>query len=287
MAFLARYTGLALAGAAVLLIGTFSVSAQTPPPAPPRVNDVLFTAVDFAFHGPDTVPAGLTRITLVNMGTVPHHMQLVKLPPGLTIQDIIDALRPGAPEAPPPPGIVDAGGPGTVFPTGASNAVVNLEPGTYALLCFVPDPQGVPHAALGMIKGLTVTPTPSAPAPPPAADLSVGLVEYAFQLSGPVTAGLHTIQITNSGHESHEMQVVQLAPGKTVQDFLAGLEATPSPAGLPGTFVGGLQAVAAGSQGLVTSYFQPGSYVLICFVADEETGQPHYLQGMVQEITVQ
>jgi hypothetical protein len=34
--------------------------------------------------------------------------------------------------------------------------IAHLQPGTYAVLCFVPDDNGIPHALLGMIAILTV-----------------------------------------------------------------------------------------------------------------------------------
>ena len=34
-------------------------------------------------------------------------------------------------------------------------------------------------------------------------------------------------------------------------------------------------------------WLEPGRYVLLCFVPDEETGQPHALLGMVEEFTVE
>jgi hypothetical protein len=33
-----------------------------------------------------------------------------------------------------------------------SSSTVALEPGNYALLCFVPGPDGIPHVAKGMVR---------------------------------------------------------------------------------------------------------------------------------------
>ena len=33
---------------------------------------------------------------------------------------------------------------------------MNLEAGTYVLICFIPNPEGVPHIALGMAREFTV-----------------------------------------------------------------------------------------------------------------------------------
>jgi hypothetical protein len=43
------------------------------------------------------------------------------------------------------------------MPNTSATIDVDVEPGNYAWLCFVPDPgSGQPHAALGMIAALTV-----------------------------------------------------------------------------------------------------------------------------------
>jgi hypothetical protein len=34
---------------------------------------------------------------------------------------------------------------------------VDLMPGTYAMICFMPDPSGTPHVMLGMIEIITVS----------------------------------------------------------------------------------------------------------------------------------
>ena len=33
---------------------------------------------------------------------------------------------------------------------------VDLEPGTYSMICFMPDPSGTPHAMLGMVEVIVV-----------------------------------------------------------------------------------------------------------------------------------
>ena len=39
--------------------------------------------------------------------------------------------------------------------------LVDLDPGTYTLLCFVTEPDGIPHAAKGMTAQVTVEGTAS------------------------------------------------------------------------------------------------------------------------------
>lgn len=44
-----------------------------------------------------------------------------------------------------------------LFSSGQANWYeLDLEPGTYATVCFIPDPSGTPHVMLGMVEVFTV-----------------------------------------------------------------------------------------------------------------------------------
>ena len=75
----------------------------TPTPVP-QINQVGFSAFDYGFNGPETIPAGMTTITMVNEGQDLHHQQLIRLPEGMSVEDLVAAFAEGGPEAPPPPG---------------------------------------------------------------------------------------------------------------------------------------------------------------------------------------
>jgi hypothetical protein len=63
------------------------------------------------------------------------------------------------PEAPPgPPPISPAGGSAAQAPGTTSFVPLELAPGNYVMICFVPDAASAqPHFTLGMIKDFTVT----------------------------------------------------------------------------------------------------------------------------------
>ena len=88
-----------IAAAMLLLIllaacGSDPTATLRPTSTPaPQINNVSFTAADYNFTGPASVPAGMTAITLVNEGQEVHHQQLVKLPDGLTVLDLLGALE--------------------------------------------------------------------------------------------------------------------------------------------------------------------------------------------------
>jgi hypothetical protein len=56
--------------------------------AAPSAAPVAFTATDGAFSGPAELPSGWTEITLTNNGQEPHHLQLVRLDAGRSVEEL-------------------------------------------------------------------------------------------------------------------------------------------------------------------------------------------------------
>jgi uncharacterized cupredoxin-like copper-binding protein len=84
-----------------------------------------------------------------NVGTYPHEIVAVRLPPGVTVEA---ALAGEVPEEK-----IEFIGQATIEPGESDDLVlVNLEPGTYTLLCLLDVPDGIPHAAKGMVTQITV-----------------------------------------------------------------------------------------------------------------------------------
>lgn len=256
--------------------GTREAYAQTPAAA----NLVTVTATEFAFAAPATIPAGLTTVRLVNQGREMHHVQLVKLAEGHTAAEL---LQQG--EGPLPAWATFVGGPNVHAPGAHSEATLVLEAGEYALVCFIPSPDGVPHIAKGMVKPLTVSPAQSdAEVQAPVADVRMTLHDYSFAIDPEISAGRHTIQVANAAQQPHEVALMRLAPGKTPQDLLAWIERQQGPP--PATPLGGTSLLSAGEINQITADFEPGEYVLLCFVPDAKDGRPHVAHGMVRQLTV-
>ena len=249
--------------------------------APPRVVTVV--AREFAFQAPDEVPAGLVTFQLQNRGQALHHMAIIRLDEGKTLQDLYAALQAGGP---PPAWAHDYGGPNAPDPGTDSNATMMLEPGNYALLCFVDIPDHVPHVMKGMAKLIRVT-----PAPVPAAtqnitgDVTLTLNDYSFTVSTPITRGVHTIRVENpTAAQSHEVELLKLAPGKTVNDLLQWINNPQGPP--PGSAIGGIVGLEKGMVQSFTYDFAPGEYGFVCFLPGPD-GKPHFMHGMTQQFTVQ
>ena len=268
-----------------LVLGTAACAKPAPKAAGPNV--VTITAADYAFAVPETVPAGLTTLRLVNQGKELHHASLIRLKDGKTVADFQSGLQAAMQShAPPPPWISFAGGPNAVTPGDTGTVTQTLEPGTYVFVCWIPSPDGTPHIMKGMMHPMVVAAAQAPAATEPAARLSIKLTDYDFAFSEPLTAGTHTVRVENAGAQPHEIVITALPPGKTLQDFMAwekGGEKGPLPTG---NWLGGVAALDAGGHAQFTTTFAPGNYLLLCFWPDAKDGKPHIVHGMAKQITV-
>ncbi len=247
------------------------------------VNEVTVRTRDFVFLGlPDTIPSGATNFRLINDGPDLHHVWLVRLEEGKTVADLMLAMKNG--HGVMPAWAVDVGGPNAPVPGEQTAATLNLEVGNYALICVIPAKDGVPHVMKGMIRELTVVAN-EVPAPLPDPDIVLTLKDYTFEFDKPIKRGVQTIRVENAAPQTHEVVLLQLAPGKKAQDFLdwfsQGQKGPP-----PAKPVGGTTGIAQGEVNVFRHDFTPGSYGLICFVPDATDGKPHVAHGMITEFTV-
>lgn len=133
-------------------------TGDAPKVAPPKTAGKV-TLADYNFLGVDTLPAGATTIEVLNGGRK-HEIYAVKLKNGFTADQLKAELANQANGGAPPPGqppFDDAGGIGALAVNTTGYLTLDLAPGNYAFLCFIPDVnKNVPHAYLGMVKGITV-----------------------------------------------------------------------------------------------------------------------------------
>lgn len=241
-------------------------------------NSLMIMAQEFTFDAPDTVPAGFTRVSLMNHGAEPHHAVIVRLDSGHVAGELLDALAKNRV----PGWAVFLGGP-NVSMQGISDTAVELTPGNYVLICLIPSTDGVLHVAKGMVRNLVVTEA-AAQTVAPTADLTITLKDYAFEKSGPLTAGTHVIRVDNAAEQPHELIIIKLEPGKTIQEFVEWAEkrqGTP-----PGTPVGGTTPHSSGISNYVFADFTPGEYGLVCVVPDVKDGKPHLVHGMIEQFEI-
>lgn len=259
--------------------GLTAASVGTPP-------EVHFTAKDFAFDGPDTISSGWTTIVLHNDGPTLHHLLLLRLTEGKTLADFrsaVSEMKPG--EMLPPAWAVPAGGVNPPDPGAETRATLNIEPGDYAVACIVDVPDHIPHMMKGMISGLTVTPSAGPAAAEPVADMTIKLIDFAFAPSAPMTAGHHIVKVVNMGTQPHELEIIKLGEGKTMDDL--GHWGMTFEGPLPGTSLGGAAPMAPGQVEYVPLDLTPGNYAMLCFVPDPtKDNMLHLAEGMALPFTI-
>jgi hypothetical protein len=244
------------------------------------------SAADYSFDtgGVVEVPAGALYLNITNVGAEEHQATLVKFNDGVTLADLA-AAGASDPTGRSALGLVQGyGGPNSAAPGGGTaTAAANVDPGDYLLICLIPSPSdGIPHASKGMVLPLTVT--DGEPAPPPANDGTIGLEDYGFTLPADFSGnGLYIVD--NQGPQSHELAAYALAPGAKVEDAIAALSGeTEGPP--PLTPAGGIALLRVGGEAAVQLALSPGEYVFACFIPDEADGAPHFLKGMIQQVTI-
>lgn len=266
---------------AVLTAAACSKKEEAPEAGPPAAvlpPTVHVTATDYAFEAPDSLPAGLTSFHLMNTGKELHHLVLYRLAEGQTKDSLLKGMG-----GPIPSTAVMIGGPNPAVPAGSAEATVNLKEGKYVMFCVIPGPDGKPHIMKGMIKELVVTPS-SAVVTEPVADVTIKLNDFAFDIAPALTSGHHVIRVEDSGPQPHELVLVKLEPGKTVEQMAQWSEKLEGPP--PGTLLGGVSPMTIGEVNYITVDLTPGEYAMLCFVSDAKDGKPHLMHGMMKQVSV-
>lgn len=236
---------------------------------------------DYAFEMPKSIQAGLTQVTLVNDGKESHHLWILKLEQGKTLADVFEGLKHA--EHGFPKWAVNVGGPNAPVPGGKSVAILDLEPGHYAVICVIPAPDGQPHVMKGMAKEFDVT-GPRTQALMPKVDIESTLADYDFTFSKPLSAGRNVIRFTNLAGQVHEAFIAKLAPGKRAADLLGWMQKQDGPP--PAIPMGGITGIEPGRTITIVQDLTPGTYAFYCFVPDAKDGREHIAHGMMKEFTV-
>jgi uncharacterized cupredoxin-like copper-binding protein len=113
--------------------------------------DGELTGIDFGFEVPDDFDGSGTFL-FNNEGDQAHELTAYSVDDGTTVDDVLGFLGGDARAGPPP--ITPAGGVALLDQGASSNVEFDLDAGTYAFICFLPDveAQGQPHFSKGMIE---------------------------------------------------------------------------------------------------------------------------------------
>jgi uncharacterized cupredoxin-like copper-binding protein len=243
------------------------------------VPELRITAQEYGFRMPDSVPAGLVRITLHNAGAAIHEAVLARFTDTIgTAAEYVDSVRAKVNF---PSNAEDVGGAALTMPGDSSSVWLNLVPGHYVVVCWADD-----HLSRGMAHDLWVVPSKDAPLLPPKATRQLTLLDFAFKFDAPLTAGTYVLHVRNDGAEAHEGDIIKETPTAGLQEYMAWLESGSH--GLPPVApISGFGDFYPGKEAWVELHLTPGKYFIICGVQAKSDRRPHYKHGMVSEFTIQ
>jgi hypothetical protein len=273
-----------------------------------ETNVVDVTAKDYYFHTRDSIPSGWTTFRFNNEGHAHHFFFLTLLPENVTFQqyladvvppfDVVwDSLQAGMSKAQAgamlgsllPEWYASAkvmGGAGIIAPGKTEETSIKLDPGTYAMECYVKTQEGKFHSEMGMIRPLYVTSENSGMKEPDDANMDITVSNNKIETQGNIAPGLNTVAVHFKEHPQYglgnDIHVVKLSDDTNIDSVITWMNwmnirglRTPSPA----VFYGGTQEMPVG----YTSYFSvnldPGKYAWISETAVN--------RNMLKEFTVE
>ena len=259
-----------------LALGSLAALAPRGASAAParQSNEVMIRLTAAGVEAPDKIAGGLVTFAVENAGAEPgQSLSIYRLKEGKTLENFTTAAQQGFEAV--IPLIFASGGLISTPPGGTVRVTIEMRAGLHVLAA---------NAEKGQFKAVEVTAPSGAQAPEPAADVNVTLKDFEIVMPNSLTPGMHTFKVTNAGPSVHHLIYARLLPGKRAADLLAGGPEAPPPIDV--MTVGGIEALDITQRGWVPADLQPGTYVAVCFIPDEATGQPHAALGMLREFTV-
>ncbi|MES2521655.1 MAG: hypothetical protein V4617_03070 [Gemmatimonadota bacterium] len=250
-------------------------------PSPSPSADLLVAVRHGAITAPDSVSPGWTRVR-VEEAEDAHIVVLFRLPANSTEQDVAAfvAALDTAP-ATPQPGVA-VGGPEVGV---LGEVILRVTPGLHVLACVRRGEDGHRHASRGEFRVLHARPETAAheaTAAPPSGAQVVRMVDFAYVGTDGWTPGAQLLQVENTGKQDHEVRLVRLRDGATLQSWM-----TADDPDTVATSVAGMARIGPGEVAYLPVDLVPGSYLVYCLVADVRSRRPHLELGMVREIRVQ
>jgi hypothetical protein len=256
-------------------------------------NSVTITATDYAFATSGPVHPGMVDVVFDNQGGAYHMVEMAKLKDGVTKTQVDEAMSKGEDAlmellAGNPDEASVSGLPAIIAPGARAESVAEIaDAGTYVMLCFVPGPDGAPHAAMGMVDTLEVTGDEAGSAPK--TDGTITLTDTGIELPDAAKSGKGWFAVENTGTAPHTISFTTLPKGTTVDDeyqWVGEHFAQGQPlVGAPGDLVTGVNVVPPGETVYLHLDLSPGHYG---FVSTEgEPPNDDFSHGLKGEFDVE
>jgi plastocyanin len=128
----------------------------------------------------------------------------------------------------------------------------------------------------------------------PAADVNVKMSDMKYTIAEEtIQSGPQSWEFTSDSSQSHHVVIARTPELVSPDDVAAWAQGmfsgTPTPnSKMDGMLWAGYTALVSGGQTVRTEFdFDPGNYVLICFIFDPETQMPHLMHGMSTSFVVE
>ncbi|MCS5490460.1 hypothetical protein [Algoriphagus limi] len=261
------------------------------------VIEVITNAMDFQMV--DSISSGWNTFRYVNKSNEVHFFVLEKLPEGIRLSNYENELIPvfkegfdfmklgnmeeGMKVFEKIPqwfgGVVNHGGVGILSGNSTAETTLFLEPGVYAMECYIRMPDGTPHVFMGMLKEVIVKDEVSELAEPKE-DYSVTISSTeGIQFLDSIPAGIVEFGVEFLDQQlyehfaGHDVNLVKLQEGAELDSLVAWINpsdmfalSTPEPKEF--IFMGGAEDMPEGKKAYFKAELSAGNYVLISEVPD-------------------
>ncbi len=285
--------------ASIGMAKAFTAAASASAPEAAAAPTYQVSVSKFTYQGmPDTVPAGKPfTIAFTNKESfeITHELVVVALPSGKTLDDLVADAKAKGPDS--EDDWLHFGEIGEVDTGATGVGTFQLPAGNYAIACWQEGKagggKGPVHASIGMAKAFTAAASASAPEAAAAPTYQVSVSKFTYQgMPDTVPAGKpFTIAFTNkeSFEITHELVVVALPSGKTLDDLVADAKAKGPDSEDDWLHFGEIGEVDTGATGVGTFQLPAGNYAIACWQegkAGGGKGPVHASIGMAKAVTV-
>lgn len=252
---------------------------------------------------PSTVEEGYYLVSLAAVEPYSVYIDFMQPPAGLSEEEATELALAAARDDLAQEGWVYAGGSNT-FETGVPvKFVIYLAAGEYQIAASYYALEEGAEEIMRLVP-LTVTggataeaspaATPAAGEPPATVTLEETDEPRYIVTPDPVPAGPQIWKITNTGEEqSHHVVMARVPEGTTADDItadfasvFAGTPPAEDSVLVTQVFVGYAALQSGGQTTWVEFDLDPGTYAVVCYIIDPQTGVPHFVDGMVTVFTV-
>ena len=244
------------------------------------MSEITLNVSTFVF--PASIPAGMVKVTVVNDTKAEAEAGFGRTNPGITKKQAVAIINDQSEQ-----GFIRAlhaitfvGGASSVPAGQRQTVVLNLTPGQYGVVNS--------DGKKPVYRLFTVTPNGGQnPASEPMATVTVQLKDFKFaQFPQHLNAGMTTFKLTNPSPMAHEMTLIKLLNGKTIDDVKKALS-NPGPPPAWAVTEGGMDSMSPQTTGWLTLNLTPGHYIAVCFMPDvQKHGMPHAAEGMISAFSV-